>query len=121
MYIQKPEVRIVEPQQEQTVSTDIVGYEADALLAKYGFKSQPTQPVQQEPINPDANLTFEELVARQERERQNEIQRKQQQMNGPRPYSFDPNRVGYSDNKYASIEGENFGISIQIVSDMPRW
>jgi hypothetical protein len=121
MYIQKPEVRIVEPQQEQTVSVDVVGYEAQALLAKYGFTQQPSQPVQQEPINPNAGLTFEELVARQELERQQEMQRKQQIMNGPRPYSFDPNRVGYSDNKYASIEGENFGISIQIVSDMPRW
>ena len=106
----KPEVRIVEPQQEQTSSVDVYGYEAQALLAKYGFSQNPVQN-----INPDSNLTFEELISK-EMERK-EIQKKQNC--GPMPYSFDPNKIGYSESKYASIEGQDIGITIQIVSDMP--
>lgn len=111
------QVRIVEPQQEQTVSQEVSGSEAAALLAKYGY-SQP-QAINVPAHNPSANMTFEEMVAQQEREMSARRLREQQRMNGPRPYTFDGRNVNYVETKYSSLEGENFGIQIQIVSDMP--
>jgi hypothetical protein len=114
--MQRAEVRIVEPQQEQTTSVEIYGSEADALLAKYGFKSQPTQI--QQPIrnqNPNSELTVDELFMIQQREIEQENQRRyqnSQQRNNPN---------GYSENKFATIEGTDFGIQIQVVSDMPLY
>ena len=111
------EVRVVEPQQEQTQSQEVSGYDAAALLAKYGYTQPHTNNI--EPHNPSSNLTFEEMVAIQEREIAAKRQRDQQRMVGPRAYTFDGRNVNYSETKYSSVEGENFGIQIQIVSDMP--
>jgi hypothetical protein len=114
------EVRIVEPQQEQSAPQEVSGYEAAALMAKYGFSSNPDPSSSPSPEpHPNSNLTFEEMVAIQEREMGEKRQREQQRMNGPRAYSFDGRNVSYSETKYSSVEGENFGIQIQIVSDMP--
>jgi len=110
------QVIIVDPQQEQTVSQEVSGSEAAALLAKYGYTQPQTNNV---PIHNSANMTFEEMIAQQEREQAERRNREYQRMNGPRPYTFDGKNVNYVETKYSSLDGENFGIQIQIVSDMP--
>lgn len=114
--MQRAEVRIIEPQQVQSKPSDVSNSEAEALLAKYGFSNR-TQP--QYSPNPTNNLTAEEMWAMEQRRVEEEKQRKQKQMYGPKPYSFDKGQVGYSETKWASIEGNSFGIQVQIVSNMP--
>ena len=109
--MQRAEIRVVEPQQEQTTSVEIHGSEADALLAKYGFKQQPQQSYQ--PPNPDADLTVDELLMMQQREIEHQNHRRQNVS-----YTSD-GRPGYSEDRYATIEGTEFGIRVQVVSDMP--
>ena len=55
----RPEVRIIQDQQEEIRPADISQNEAEMLLARYGYASQP-QSYQQ----PDQNngLTFEEMI-----------------------------------------------------------
>ena len=116
---QRPEVRIIEPQQEQSTPADVTGSEAAYLLAKYGY--QPRGVSSQPTYNPDADLTFEEMISKQERELNDERIRQQQRMYGPKAVTFDSRNIGYSNSEYRDldIDGQNFGIQVQIVSDMP--
>ena len=116
MHIQRPEVRIVEPQQEEVKSNEVSGYEANQLLAKYGY-SDPLVNNHPPVYNPDNNLTAEQLFQKQLKEEQEKKQRESIRRSNPISYGFD--NVNYSENKYASLEGEDFGIQVQIVSDMP--
>lgn len=112
--MQRAEVRIVEPQQVQSQSSDVNNYEAQALLAKYGYGNiQQTNP---QPQNPSNFLTAEEMFNQQQREMEQEKARRSQ-MNTNRAYSFDRDQIGYSETKYASMD--DFGIKVQIVSTMP--
>jgi hypothetical protein len=116
---QRPEVRIIEPQQEQSTPADVTGSEAAYLLAKYGYQPQPSVGVQT--YNPDADLTFEEMIAKQQRELNDEKIREQQRMYGPKASTFDSNNIRYSNSEYRDLDldGQNFGIQVQVVSDMP--
>jgi hypothetical protein len=116
--MQRAEIRVIEDQQVSTTEVDINNSEAAALLAKYGYNV----PVNNSPVkayNPDSNLTAEQLFQKQFQEEQERKKRIIQKRSGPTPYGFDSNNINYSESKYASIEGENFGIQVQIVSDMP--
>jgi hypothetical protein len=118
---QKPEVRLIEPQQEQTTSTEVTSSEAAALLAKYGYRNPeynaPTQPVN----DPNQNLTADEFFAIQQREFEDQRQRELQRMYGPKASTFDSNNIRYSNSEYRDldVDGQNFGIQVQVVSDMP--
>ena len=119
--MQRPEVRIIEPQQEETRVVDASQSERDYLLAKYGYK-QISEPSYQEEIhNPNQHLTFEEMVALEESKMREMKRREMERRNGPRPYTFDGDRVNYSESKYSDLDinGQNLGIQVQIVSDMP--
>ena len=108
----KPEVRIIEPHRELDNPTEVVGAEADYLLAKYGFKQTlqitPTQ-------NQDANLTFEEMIAKHEAK-----QKPSNNIPSIKATTFDNRNINYSEYKYTDLEidGYNLGIRIEIVSDM---
>jgi len=119
--MQKPEVRIIEPQQEEIKSVDASQSERDYLLAKYGYK-QVLGPSYEEPAyNPNQHLTFEEMVALEE-SKQRELRRKEiERRNAPRPYTFDADRVNYHESKYSDLDinGQSLGIQVQVVSDMP--
>jgi hypothetical protein len=108
----RPEVRIVQNQEVETKPVDVSQSEADAILAKYGYKQQYANP-QTTIQDPNANLTFDEMIRRQESKDAEQRARLERQRNGAQPVSFDP--------KYTNLEVDNtntFGIKVQIVSDM---
>jgi len=118
--MQKPEVRIIEPQQEETRVVDASQSERDYLLAKYGYKEM-SEPEPQYQSHPSQHLTFEEMIAIEERKEMEKRRKEMERRNAPRPYTFDGDRVNYSESKYSDLDlnGQNFGIQVQIVSDMP--
>lgn len=108
----KPEVRIVQDQQEEIRPADISQNEAEMLLAKYGYVSQPQsyhQPAQ------DNGLTFEEMVRQEELKNQQRLQEQMKKLNAPKPYTFGGNYD--SDTIYGTDDG--FTFKVNIVSDMP--
>ena len=58
----RPEIRIIQDQQEEIKPADIPQNEMDMLLAKYGYQSQTNfhEPVQ------DSGLSFEEMIRQEE-------------------------------------------------------
>ena len=116
----RPDVRIVQSQEVETKSIDVSGTEADALLAKYGYKQQYV-PSNQSQVDPNSSLTFEEMTRRQEAKEAEQRARFERQRNGAQPVSFDPYNMNYSETKYTNLEVDDtnsFGIKVQIVSDM---
>lgn len=112
----RPEVRIIEPQQEEIKPADISQHEKEMLLGKYGYKSpQPTYDTQ--PQSSDANLSFEELCRREEQKVLEEKARRHQQMYGPKPITFGGN--SYSNETYGSESESGLNFKITVVSDMP--
>lgn len=116
--MEKPEVKIIQSQEEQTTTPNIDNWEAEQLLRKYGYNSSQYSPENEIATNPDSNLTFEELVAKHEAKLREERLRKEQLQNGPRPTTFDPNRGYDSEVKYSSDEDTGFSFRIEITSDM---
>ena len=121
--MERPQARIVDAQHVES-EREVLGYEAEQLLRKYGY--QPEQmssiPQNQQPVE-QPGLTFEEMVAQEEAKRRYEEERRRQQMYGPKPTTFD-GRNGYdSEVKYASDDDTGFGFKIEITSDMkiPRY
>lgn len=113
--MERPQVRIVQPQQVES-EREVTGYEAEEILRKYGVDQQfSTRQEPQQPIQPE--MTFEEMVLRQEAKEKEEKLRKQQQMNGPKPITF---RGGQYDTevRYGSDEETGFGFRIEITTDM---
>lgn len=116
---QKPTVRIIEPQQEQTSPADVTGSESAYLLAKYGYSTPvPAQPAYQDP---NAGLTFDEMIAQQNKELEYQRQMEYQRRYGPKAVTFDSRNIGYSNSEFrdVDIDGQKFGIQVQVVSDMP--
>lgn len=116
----RPEVRVVQSQEIETKQVEVSQSEADALLAKYGYKQQYVAP-EQTYQDPNANLSFDEMVRRQEAKDAEQRARMGRQRNGVKPVSFDPYNMNYSETKYTNLEVDNtnsFGIKVQIVSDM---
>ena len=109
----KPEVRIIEPQFEETKPAETSEWEKQQLLAKYGWSSNQTitQPTYH---NPDMDLPYEELCRREEL-KQEQLRNKQRKPT-VNAYSIDPNSVRYSEDKYSG-DGD-LGFRVQIVSDM---
>ena len=117
----RPEVRIVEPQQySEPQQVNISSAEAYALIAKYGVN--PTQPNIQYPVQTDQNLTFDEMIAMEEQKNKSINQQKEmermREMNKPTPYSFDRGSVRHHDTQYKSIEDTNIGIEVKVVTNM---
>lgn len=118
----KPDIRITQ-QQVDTKPTDISinSAESYALLAKYGYKTS-TEGANPQIINPNQELTFEEMVRREEEiiksNKEKIALQKELDRNKPNTYSFDNRNIAYQNTSYKSI-GDNFGIQVQIVSDMP--
>lgn len=109
----KPDVRIIEPQFEESKEVQTTDWEKQQLLAKYGFSSINTNNINNKPQE-KGGFTFEEMIAIEERRLEEERIRKNQ----PRPnsYTIDPNYVQYTEEKYSG-DGD-LGFRVQIVSDM---
>lgn len=118
--MQRPDVRIVDTQQEVINDVNIDQSEAEALLYKYGFKQTQNVPQQQKSIQSNS-LTFDEMIRQQETEERRQQEERYKKLHGPKAMTFDSNRINYSETKYSSIDidGSNtFGIKVQIVTDM---
>ena len=117
--MQRPEIRIIQNQEEQTQPANINSWEAEQLLRKYGHQPQQfSTRDESQIIHPSQNLTFEQMVAQQEAKLKEEELRKQQRMNGPKPTTFDGSRGYDSEVKYTSDEDTGFGFKIEITTDM---
>lgn len=117
--MEKPQVRIIEPQSEEIVNTPISNYEKELLLLKYGLNNEIVN--RETVVNPNRHLTFEEMIAMEE-QKQLEIRRKEFELrNRPKPISIDSDKVNYHESKYSSmdLDGFDLGIQVQIFSDMP--
>jgi hypothetical protein len=59
------------------------------------------------------------MIAQEEAKIKNEEIRRKQQMNAPKPISFDGNGGYYTETKYGSDDDSGYGFKIQVTSDMP--
>lgn len=118
--MQRPEVRLVQNQQvEINENPNIDSWEAEQLLRKYGYQDTQYSTHQEKPASVNNELTFEQMIAQEEARIKGEEMRRQQQMNGPKPISFDGRNGYHSETKYGSDDDSGYGFKIQITSDMP--
>jgi len=118
--MQRPEVRLIQDQQVETnENPNIDSWEAEQLLRKYGYQDTQYSTHQETPTPVDSGLTFEQMIAQEEARMKGEEMRRQQQMNVPKPISFDGNSGYYTETKYGSDEDSGYGFKIQVTSDMP--
>jgi len=117
--MKKPEVRIVQGQEEHINNNpQIDSWEAEQLMRKYGYQNT-SYSTNDQPYTVDTNdLTFEEMVKQSEEKENQDRLRKQQQMNGPKPISFDGRNGYHSQTTYETDSDTGFGFKIEITSDM---
>jgi hypothetical protein len=114
--MQRPEVRIVAVQSTEDSPIDVNQSEADALLAKYGYKSTYISN-NTTPTKSTDTRTFDEMVRQQEEQLKIDNQRR----NRPRAITFDDSRTNFSETRWTSMEdetGNQFGMQITVVTDM---
>ena len=117
----RPEVRVIETQQEEVKEIQVSSWERDQLLAKYGYVNQPTHQPPIEEFNPTRDLSYQELMEIEDRKFEMESQRRRQEMmNKPKTYTIDQDQVRYNETRWSNMDlgGQEFGIQVQIVSDM---
>jgi hypothetical protein len=108
----RPEVRIVTQQSEEIRPADISKSEEEALLAKYGYGSNPNQfsTYKKEETVISNNLTFEEMVIQEEQKKREEEIRRKYQQSGLKPITFDGDYS--SETKYGDQDGFHFKINV---------
>lgn len=111
----RPDVRIVQPQQEEIRDAQIDSWEAEQLMRKYGYAGHTQAPVN----NDQRGLTFEEMIAQEDARLKAERDRARQMANAPRPVSFDGSNGYHTETRYGSDEDTGYGFKIQVTSDMP--
>lgn len=118
--MQRPEIRLIQDQQVETnENPNIDNWEAEQLLRKYGYQNTQYSTHQEPQVPVDNGLTFEQMIAQEEAKKKGEEMRRQQQMNTPKPISFDGNGGYYTETKYGSDDDSGYGFKIQVTSDMP--
>ena len=119
--MQRPEVRILQDQDIQVNNNpQIDNWEAEQLMRKYGYQNTQYSSNQEAPVpSKDNGLTFEQMIVQEESNKRNEEMRRQQQLNGAKPISFDGRNGYHTETKYGSDDDSGFGFKIQITSDMP--
>jgi hypothetical protein len=118
--MQRPQVRQIENQKVES-EREIIGAEAEEILKKYGYSQELTsieeKPKTQKNKNDVSELTFEEIIAKQQEEDRKRKEKEYQKKYGPKPITFNV-RNGYdSITKYESDES-GIGFKIEITSDM---
>jgi hypothetical protein len=115
--MEKPQARVIDQQHVES-EREVTGWEAEQILRKYGHQPQQYSsiPEPQKPEQPA--LTFEELIAQEEAKIKDEMLKKQQLLNGPKPITFNSKNGYDSKIKYSQDEDTGFGFKIEISSDM---
>ncbi len=109
----KPEVKIIQAQEEQTNNVpNIDSWEAEQLKRKYNISNSDI------PIEKKNDLTFEEMVTQEEMRLKNEQIKRDQQLRGPKPTTFDGGNGYYSETTYSTDSDSGFSFKIEITSDM---
>ena len=111
----RPDVRVVQPQQEEIRDAQIDSWEAEQLMRKYGYSVQQNQP----PPAEQRGLTFEEMIAQEDARLRAEREKARQMANAPRPHTFDGRGGYHTETRYGSDEESGYGFQVQITSDMP--
>ena len=116
--MERPQARIVDAQHVES-EREVLGYEAEQLLRKYGYQPEQMSSIQQnqQPVE-QPGLTFEEMIAQNEAKLKEEEMRRQQRMYGPKPTTFDGINGYDSEVKYTSDDDTGFGFKIEITTDM---
>lgn len=119
--MQRPEVRVIQNQDIQINNNpQIDNWEAEQLMRKYGYQNtQYSSNQEASTSSQDNGLTFEQMIAQEEARIRDEKMRRQQQLNGPKPISFDGRGGYHTETKYGSDDDSGFGFKIEITSDMP--
>jgi hypothetical protein len=117
--MERPQARIVDQQQVDS-EREITGWEAEQILRKYGHQPQHQSsiPEVQQPVDPTQNMTFEELMALEDKKRRDEESKRQQRLNGPQPITFNGHNGYDTEVRYSQDEDTGFGFKIEISSDM---
>lgn len=114
----RPEVRIIQNQEEISQPANIDSWEAEQLLRKYGHQPQQFSTREEQPVhNHSMDLTFEEMIAQEEMRLREEEQRRISRMQGPRPTTFGGNNYD-AEVKYGTDEDTGFNFKIEITTDM---
>lgn len=117
--IERPQVRIIQDQTEEISTREVSGWEAEQLLRKYSQdQSFSVKPITREEETIVNDLTFDEMIAKQEMELKEERLRKQHQMMSPKPVTFNGNNGYESEVRYGSDSDSGFGFKIEITTDM---
>lgn len=119
--MQRAEVRIIENQFESSTPVNISDWERNQLLLKYGY-SQNQVSLNNPPFihpNPTSDLSYGELMALEDRKYYDRLNQNNQ-VPKPQSYTIDNDRIQYNESRYSSmdVDGLNFGLEIQIFSDM---
>ncbi len=117
----RPEVRIIEPQHEVSKEIEVSNWEKEQLLAKYGYVNQTSNGYTNYVPNPTRDLSYAEMMELEDRRFMEEQSRRHQElMNRPRTYSIDQDQVRFNETRWSNMDigGKEFGIQVQVVSDM---
>jgi hypothetical protein len=115
--MERPQVRQVETQHVES-EREVTGWEAEELLRKYGYTEEYSTRIEQPKQEPVNNLTFEEMIAKEQAKRKMEEELKRQKMYAPKPITFD-GRNGYdTKTTYGSDEDSGLSFKIEISTDM---
>lgn len=104
--MEKPEIRIIEPQSVESGEIQLSQSEIDSILANSGFN------IKYNEINPNSNMTFEQLL---------KLEEEKKKIKNINPITFNKKDIKYCEDKWNDIEIDeknSFGIKIQITSDM---
>jgi hypothetical protein len=115
----RPNVTQIEGQRVES-EREITGSEAEEILRRYGHNTDQSfsnRPVQQ-PVVQQPPQTFEEMVKQEEAKRKAEQDRRNAQLNGPKPITFEGQNGYESHTKYGSDDELGFGFKIEISTDM---
>jgi hypothetical protein len=112
--MERPEVRIIQDQQEEIKPANISKNEEDMLLSKYGYKPN-TQNI--ESPSRDNELSFEEMIKQEELKNQQRIYNQIIKSKETKPYTFGGNYN--SETIYGTDNDSGFTFKVNIVSDMP--
>lgn len=109
----RPEIRIIQDQQEEIKPADISQNEMDMLLAKYGYQSQTNY---HEPV-PDSGLSFEEMIRQEELKNHQRNYEQIMKAKSQKPYTFGGDYD--SETIYGTDGDTGYTFKVNIVSDMP--
>lgn len=115
--MERPQAIIIDAQHVES-EREITGWEAEQILRKYGHQPQQYSSIPNIEQNNNQELTFEEMIAQEEAKRKEEILKRQQKLNGPKPITFNSKNGYDSEIKYSQDEDTGFGFKIEISSDM---